>query len=261
MLEFQNITVAKEKHPILNKVSFSVPEHSLTVLIGMNGAGKTTIANCLCRQQDYHGNITLNGKEISQYTPRDLAKKISVLPQLLPNPGITVEELVSYGRNPYLGINRHLNSDDIRIIDNAMQMADCANIRNRILPTLSGGERQKAFLAMNLAQQTDVIVLDEPTSHLDAVAEMEFLTLLKELTNSGKTVLLVMHNLTLAVKFADNIVILDQNACVFSGTKEDCLQQQSIEKTFSVRRFDACQSDNADIFFLAYAKKQEAERH
>lgn len=254
MLEFQNVTVSLGKNTILNDISFSVPERKLTVLLGKNGAGKTTLANCLFGQQNYSGNILLNNKDIRKESTDELAKHLSLLPQLLPCPNITVRELVAFGRSPYMGIQHRLTKQDICAVEEAIVLADCVTIRDRYLPSLSGGERQKAFLAMTLAQQTNLIVLDEPTTYMDAVAESDFLNLLQALTRQGKTVILILHNLSLAVKYADQIVILDNGRCGFSGTKDECLNRQEIENTFHVLRFDAVCNGEREIFFSADTK-------
>ena len=254
MLEFQNVSVTFGKVAILKDISFSVPDHQLTILLGRNGAGKTTLANCLLGQQKYSGHILLNERNIREETSGSLAKQVSLLPQLLPCPNITVQELVTFGRSPYLGIQHRLSKMDTDAIDDALAQAGCVSIRDRYLPSLSGGERQKAFLAMTLAQQTDLIVLDEPTTYMDAVAESDFLNLLQTLTSQGKTVILILHNLSLAVKYADQIVILDNGRCRFSGTKEVCLNRHEIEKTFHVLRFDAVCDGERAIFFSADTK-------
>ena len=254
MIEFQNVSVAFGDKTVLKDISFTAPKHQLTVILGRNGAGKTTLANCLLRQQKYSGNILLNGCNVQAQTVGSLAKQISLLPQLHPCPNITVRELIAFGRSPYLGIRRHLSEQDITAIEDAMVQTNCTSIQDRYLPTLSGGERQRAFLAMILAQQTDIIVLDEPTTYMDAVAESAFLDLLKSFTTHNKTVILIMHNLAHAVKFADHLVILDASVCRFSGTLEACLENHLIEKTFGVHRLDADYHGEKEIFFCADSK-------
>jgi len=159
----------------------------------------------------------------------------------------TVKELTEFGRNPYTGLDGRLSAEDNFIVEEAMKTTGMTDFSQRLLPTLSGGERQKAYLSMIIAQQTDHIFLDEPTTYMDICAQEEFIDLIASLKQQNKSPTVVMHDLALAIKYADDIVIVEKGNCIFNGTKEECLNEKAIEKTFSVKRID---TENK-IFFSA----------
>lgn len=247
MLEFKNLTVKAGKTTILQDVNFKIPDKQLTAVVGINGAGKTTLVNCVNKQQRFMGDILINTENIRNFSSRQLAQKISILPQTLPNPNISVADLVAFGRNPYLSFTQRLSKKDLYAIDRALYETSLDAHRHRMISTLSGGERQKAYLAMILAQETDLLILDEPTTHMDIVTETAFLSKLKQLTHSGKTVMMIMHNLSYAVKFADHIVVLDNQTSVFSGSVRKCLEEKIIENIFQVRKIKSTNPE--EIFF------------
>ena len=251
MLECINLSTEYGGIPVFSLVNFKIAPGQLTAVLGKNGAGKSTLLKCLQQQQPYDGNIYLDGINIRHLTPIQRARRIAFLPQVLPCPDVTVYELTSFGRNPYLGINRKLAHTDLNAIDEALHLTGMSDYRNRILSSLSGGERQRAFWAMVLAQSTEILVLDEPTTYMDMIAEAEFLNIVRELTAQGKTIIVILHNLSLAVKVSDQIIILDDNRCFFSGATIDCLAQRKIEAAFGVRRITAGDSFNPEVIFTA----------
>ncbi len=247
MLHCNHVGVTLGGQAILTDISFSLRQNAFTAILGKNGSGKSTLAACICAQQKHTGQITLDGIDLASLPPRARAQRIAVLPQHIPAPSISVHELVSLGRNPYVGLSRRMGADDRAAIEHALARTDLCALADRMLPTLSGGERQRAYLAMILAQDADILLLDEPTTYMDIRAEAEFLQLLKALTTEGKTLLVILHNLSLAAKFADDVLLLDRGRQAFSGTLSACLQSTVIESVFSVRRIDA----NGEVFFLA----------
>lgn len=251
MLEAKDVSSSYGSTTVLEHVNFHFCPSKLTVILGKNGAGKSTLLKCLQQQQSYSGTIYLNGKNIKEFTLQQLTKIISFLPQHLPCPNVTVGELASFGRYPYLGLIRRLSAVDITAISKALELTGMTDYCSRVLTTLSGGEKQRAYLSMILAQTTDIIVLDEPTTHLDIITETQFLRLLKNLTLSGKTIVLILHNLDLAVRFADNIIILDDKRCVFNGTTAQCLSEKKIEEIFHVKRLITHSEDGQTVFFTA----------
>ena len=151
------------------------------------------------------------------------------------------------GRSSYIGLSKKPSLEDTQAVANAVRRVNLIGFENRMLSTLSGGERQRAFLAMILAQDTDILVLDEPTSFLDAAAEAEYISLLSDLAKSGKTLLVSMHNLSLAVKYSDNILVLNGGNQAFFGSTAEILKNEVIENTFGVRRIKS----QDEVFFLA----------
>ena len=242
MLKCSNITVKG----IIKGVSFSL-DSGFTALIGKNGSGKSTLCECILTLKKHGGTVTLGEKNILCMPPSERAKKIAFLPQNLPVPNISVYELVMFGRSSHLGLLGKPSKADTYAVINAIKRVNLGGLEERMLPTLSGGERQRAYLATVLAEDADVLVLDEPTSFLDAAAEAEYVSMLKELAKCEKTLLVSMHNLSLAAKYADNILILNEGQQTFFGTTSDAVGSGIIESTFGVRKITV----NDDIFFFA----------
>ena len=238
MLEIKNLCVSFGKKQVLEDVSFSLRPHRLTVLVGRNGAGKSTLLGCVNQQVAYTGTITEGEKNLALLPPRQRAMSIAILPQNLPSPHITGRELVSLGRNPYLDFTGRLTRQDRQAVENALEDAKALELAERYVDTLSGGEKQRILLAMILAQNTPIALLDEPTAHLDLGHEATFLELLQRLkTERKKTFLLILHDLNLAVRYADDLIVLDGGKVAFAGSKEECLEKELLEKTFGLERY------------------------
>ena len=160
--------------------------------------------------------------------------------------------MAAFGRNPYLDLTGRLTERDRQAVAHALQDADAADLANRYVDTLSGGERQRAALAMLLAQNTPIALLDEPTAHLDQTYETAFLRQLNRIkTARKKTFLVVLHDLALAVRYADDMIVLDHGRVAFSGTKETCLQENVLERVFRLKRYTIEESGEHRIFFAA----------
>ena len=248
MLEVKNLTVRYGTKTVLDKVSFMLRPHRLTVLVGRNGAGKSTLLGCVNQQVTYTGTITEGEKNLALIPPRERAKSIAILPQSLPSPHITGRELVDLGRNPYLDFTGRLTAADKWAVETALRDADAEALSERYVDTLSGGEKQRILLAMILAQNTPIALLDEPTAHLDLGHEAAFLELLRTLKKERKkTFLLILHDLNLAARYADDLIVLDGGKVAFAGSKEECLEMEILEKTFGLRRYTA----EDRVFFCA----------
>lgn len=240
MLEVNGLCVKSGKTKILDNVSFAVKPHTVTAIIGRNAAGKSTLLSCFTGERKYTGTVSFSGKNLAMISPRERAMLISLLPQNLPSAEITVKELVSLGRTPYLDFGKRLSSEDKSQIEAALCDAGIKHLEEKPVNRISGGERQKAYLAMCLAQNTRLLVLDEPTAHIDACYEREFSRLLTELVRKKKkTALVVMHDLTRAVEIADNILILNEGSVAFFGSCQQAMESGIIEKVFSVSRYEA----------------------
>lgn len=248
MLEFKEISVRFGSEQALKDVSFSLRPHRLTVLVGRNGSGKSTLLNCANQQIPYTGEILEGEKNLALLSARERAKTVAILPQTMPAPHITAREMVSFGRNPYLDFTGRLTEKDRQAVASALADANVTDLAERYTDTLSGGELQRVRLAMILAQNTPIALLDEPTAHMDQCHEGEFLELLTDLKrHRKKTFLVILHDLTLAAAYADDLVVLDGGEVVFAGTREDCLDREIIETTFGVKRYTA----EGKIFFSA----------
>ena len=243
MLEIKNISVTKKKKEILNDVSFSVKPHTITAIIGKNGSGKSTLISCLTGESKHKGTIFFSDDDLSLLQSKQRARLVSLLPQNLPSVPITVEKLVEMGRNPYTDIGKRLSEKDVQQTEKAIKDAGIENIRHKKLTEISGGERQKAYIAMLLAQNTRVIALDEPTTYMDVQVEKSFISLIRDLKKKHKkTLLVVMHDLSRAVEISDNILILDEGEVKKFGETKDVLQSGAIEEAFGVSRYE-CEFD------------------
>ena len=246
MLEINNLNVSIRQKKILTDANLSLAENALTVLIGKNGCGKSTLISCIGGTRPYTGEILLDGQNLSVLPARDRARRIAILPQILTSPHMSVEALVSLGRTPHLSLGQRFGDADRIAVKNAIHATGLQDLRTQFLDSLSGGERQKAYLAMILAQSTPTLILDEPTTYMDVAVAHRFMALLCDLRKQQKkTVLAVMHDLTCALRFADRIALMDEGRIVFHGTAAECLATDVIERTFSVTRHMA----NGRCFF------------
>jgi len=252
MLEIRNLTVRFGERRVLKDVSFSLRPGALTVLVGRNGSGKSTMLGCVNQQIPYGGTILLEGRDLSRLSPRARARAVAILPQSMPSPHITGRELVELGRNPYLDFAGRPADRDKQAVEEALRDVDALELAERYTDTLSGGEKQRILLAMILAQDTPTVLLDEPTAHLDLGYEAAFLELLRELKQRRKkTVLLILHDLNLAVQYADDLIVLDGGKMVFAGNREDCLAGEILENTFSLKRYTVTDETGQRVFFSA----------
>lgn len=250
MLTVENLGVTKGSRAILRDVSFALRPGKVTVLLGKNGAGKTTLFRCVNGLQRYSGRTLLEGIPVENFSASEKAKKIGVLPQFLPGSGFTVRTLVSLGRNPYTGSAGRLSAADREAVENAMELVHVQDFADRTVESLSGGEKQRAYLAMLLAQDTPLMLLDEPASSLDTDARRQLLELLRTLADrQNKTLLVILHDLTEAFTLADDVLILADGTCVYSGTAEDCLTTGEPERWFGVRRYTCTEDGESRIFF------------
>ena len=234
-LEFQNVTLSYGGRPVLENVTLTV-DGGITVLLGRNGAGKSSLLRCLTgEKQDYEGCILLNGARVRTMQPRERARLVGYLPQELPQPRVTVWELVAFGRNPHLPLTGRCTEEDRKAVETALALTDMTAFSNRLVDSLSGGERQKAFLAMALAQETPLLVLDEPTAQLDAAARLAFCKLLKKLcSQTGRSILVVMHELPEALCLADRLAVLQDGLLAFTGTPQEALTQSVPQSCFGI---------------------------
>ena len=252
MLILRNISLRLGDQQILKNVSFSLRPHRLTALVGRNGSGKSSLLACVNQQVPYTGEILEGEKNLALLSPRERARTVAILPQTLPVPHITAAEMAAFGRSPYLDLTGRLTEKDRCAVADALRDADAADLAHRYVDTLSGGERQRVVLAMILAQNTPIALLDEPTAHLDQVYEAAFLKQLQQLRSKRKkTMLVVLHDLTMAVRYADDLIVMDGGEVVFSGSREDCLQQCVLESTFDLKRYVAEENGQTQIFFAA----------
>ena len=236
MLELRGIAAGYGGTPVLREVSFTVPKGSLTALIGPNGCGKTTLLRAAARQLPLlAGEILLDGRPVSSYGRTEFARKAAFMPQVRSVPAITAGALVAHGRFPHLGFSRRLRPEDRAAVQAAMEATGVADWANWDLRALSGGERQRVYLAMALAQDTDLILLDEPTTYLDPGRQFELLDLIASLPGRGKTVVMVLHDLSHALRYSTQLLLLEQGRLVQRGTPEELYAGGQLDRVFGIR--------------------------
>lgn len=226
----------KNQKIVANGLSCSVSSGELTCLLGANGVGKSTLLRTLCAfQPKIGGRIYLEGKDISEYTDKDLSKLISVvLTDRFSIKNMTSRELIGLGRSPYTGFWGMLDDEDNKIVDEAIRLVKIEKLENRLIDTLSDGERQKCLIAKALVQSTPIILLDEPTAFLDFPSKVELMQLLHRLSReTNKTIFLSTHDLELALQIADKIWLMDKDSGIQIGTPEDLALNGSLMNFFA----------------------------
>lgn len=245
MIKIENLSAFYGKKQVIFDLSFELERGKFTAILGRNGSGKSSMLSCLASQKRYSGKILLGEREISDILPRERAKMLSYLPQNLPLTQFTVLETVAFGREPYISFK--LTDSDNEIIEKSIERCGISHLKDKKLTEISGGERQMAYLAMALAQDADVIMLDEPTTYMDAPNAREFLSTLKSAQSEGKTVVAVMHDLSAAVKYADNIILIDEGRVIFAGSREECIKSGEIERIMGVEKHSL---DDETVVFI-----------
>lgn len=235
MIELRNISAGYGKDNVIRAVSLLFPKGKLISVIGTNGSGKSTLLKtAIGILQPSSGEILVDGRTASGLSRQDTAKKISYLAQGRDTPDMAVKQMVLHGRFPHLHYPRRYGEQDIRIAQAAMERMGIIDIANRPLSSLSGGMRQKVYIAMALTQDTDYIMLDEPTTYLDISGQLELMKILRELADNGKGIIAVMHDLPLAFSCSDSIAVLKGGKLAACGTPFDLCKSGMTEEIFGV---------------------------
>lgn len=237
LLKAQNIVAGYDKKIIIDGINISIPSNKISVIIGANACGKSTLLKTLCRLiQPVSGEILLDDKKITDMPPKQLARVLGLLPQspVVPE-GITVADLVSRGRFPYQSFFKGLSKKDYDAVDEALEIMGITELANRSVDELSGGQRQRVWIAMALAQQTDILLLDEPTTFLDISYQVEILDLLTDLNKKrGTTIVMVLHDINLSARYADYIFALQKGNLIAEGTPSDIITDALIKQVFDL---------------------------
>ncbi|MFD0828151.1 ABC transporter ATP-binding protein [Neobacillus sp. M.A.Huq-85] len=231
------ITIGYGDRVIVKDLSVQIPDRKITTIIGSNGCGKSTLLKAISRIIPHQsGTVILDGKNISQENTKILAKKMAILPQTQESAsGLTVGELVSYGRFPYQKGFGRLTKKDMEVIDWALEVTGTVDFKYRPVDALSGGQRQRVWIAMALAQETEIIFLDEPTTYLDMAHQLEVLELLQKLNQEqDRTIVMVLHDLNQAARFADYLIALKDGQVVKAGKSEEVLTSLVLRKVFNI---------------------------
>lgn len=236
-LHVEGASIGYDKHIITERLSVSIPDRSFTVVVGPNACGKSTLLRGLSRLlRPSAGRVVLDGVDIQSYKTREVARRIGLLPQTSIAPdGITVADLVARGRYPHQGFIRSWTAQDEQAVLRAMDAAAVTNLSGRLVDELSGGQRQRVWVAMALAQQTDILLLDEPTTFLDITHQIELLELFTDLNHAGHTVVAVLHDLNHAARFGTHLIAMKDGAVVAEGAPSEIVTAELVEEVFGLR--------------------------
>lgn len=235
MIAIKNLNVTLDNEHILHNISANFPENKVTTIIGRNGCGKTTLLRAIAGLNKAKGEIMWKDTDLQAVSVKDHAKIVAFLPQSREVPAVSVRSLVSHGRFPYLEFPRKLRKADREIIGSAMEMAGVTQFADRNLTTLSGGQRQKVYIAMVLCQDTPVVLLDEPATYLDISQQLEVLQMAKNIAQMGKTVIMVHHDIPQAVKYSDNVVLMDMGEIIYQGEGINMVKRNLVDRVFGVK--------------------------
>jgi len=251
LLSLSNLTFSYTDETVIHGINLSINQDEFVGIIGPNGAGKSTLIRLISGlQKKYQGTINLSGQNLDDYTPGSLARQIAYVPQNIAlNFSFTVKEVVRMGRFPH---QHNLLGEDPnahQAIDQALEDMDLHKLQNRPFTQLSGGEKQRTIIASALAQESEILLLDEPTTALDLRHQQMILTRLQKL---NKTILLVTHDINLAAQFCKRIILLDQGSTLADGTPEDVLSFKLLQKVYGVKVYIDVNPFTKSIYILPY---------
>ncbi|WP_340540174.1 ABC transporter ATP-binding protein [Nocardioides sp. GXZ039] len=231
------VSLGYDDRTVIESLDLAVPDGRVTVLVGANACGKSTLLRGMARLlRPRGGAILLDGDEIHRRPTKEVARTLGLLPQQPVTPeGVTVADLVSRGRQPHQGVFGRFTAADEQAVAEALAVTDTLDLAHRPVDHLSGGQRQRVWLAMALAQGTDLLLLDEPTTYLDLAHQVEMLDLLADLNEaSGTTIVMVLHELNLAARYADHLVAMKDGCIVATGTPEEVVTSEIVEAVFGL---------------------------
>lgn len=236
-LAARGVTVGYGGRAVIDELDVAIPPGVITTIIGPNGCGKSTLLKTLSRLlKPARGAVVLDGEDIGRLRTRDVAKKLGLLPQAPVAPeGLTVADLVARGRHPHQSWLRQWSSDDADVVERALAMTGVSDLADRPVDALSGGQRQRVWISMTLAQGTDLLLLDEPTTYLDLAHALDVLDLVDDLHESGCTVVMVLHDLNLATRYSDNLVVMREGSILAQGHPRDVITAELLHEAFGLR--------------------------
>lgn len=233
----EKLTAGYDRKTILHDIDLKLLDGEISVIIGANGCGKSTLLKTMAKLiKPMSGEVILDGKTISKIPAKEFARTLGVLPQerVLPE-GITVVDLISRGRYPHHSLLSSMSKADYEAVAEAMEMMDITAFANRDIEALSGGQKQRVWIAMALAQQTDILFLDEPTTFLDITYQVEILDLLTDLNRKyGTTIVMVLHDINLAVRYAEHVFALKEGVLIAEGKASSVITSELIKEVFAL---------------------------
>jgi iron complex transport system ATP-binding protein len=237
VLHTAGLTLTYGQRTVIEGLTAQIPPGKITMIVGANACGKSTLLRGLSRLlKPASGMVTLDGTDIHARPARQLARSLGLLPQHPTAPdGITVRDLVGRGRYPHQGFFRSWSADDERAVQEALTATDTLELADRNVDELSGGQRQRVWIAMALAQETNVLLLDEPTTYLDLAHQVEVLDLITDLNRQrGTTVVIVLHDLNLAARYADHVIAMKRGRIVAEGAVRDVVTENMVKDVFGL---------------------------
>lgn len=242
ILATQQLVLGYEKQDIIKGLDVAVPKGQITALIGPNGCGKSTLLRGMARLlKPWGGSVHLDGKAIKQFSTKEVAKRLGILPQGPVAPeGLTVRELVAQGRYPHQSFFQQWSQGDERASEEAMSITKMLDFADRALDSLSGGQRQRAWIAMTLAQETEIFLLDEPTTFLDLSHQIDVMDLLVDLNRRGSTIVVVLHDLNQAARYADYLVVMKAGEIYAEGAPAKVMTSNTIKEVFGLENRVIC---------------------
>lgn len=232
-----DLTIGYDRRVISEGLSVAIPDGSFTVIVGANASGKSTLLRALARLlTPIAGTVRLDERSLSDYPPKELARAVGLLPQtsLAPD-GITVVDLVARGRYPHQGFLRQWSPQDEAAVTAAMDATGTTDLSGRLVSELSGGQRQRVWIAMSLAQETPILLLDEPTTFLDIAHQIELMELLTDLNAQGRTLVAVLHDLNQAARYGSHLIAVKDGRVVAEGAPADIVTAEMVEEVFGLR--------------------------
>ena len=235
-LEARALEMKHDRHPVIRSLNLQLAPGKVTAIVGPNGCGKSTLLNGLARiHRPSSGAVLLDGADIQSQPTREVARRIALLPQdTLAPEGLTVSELIRFGRQPHQSWLRQWSREDQRATAEALDASDLKGLADRPMDTLSGGQRQRAWIAMAIAQETPLLLLDEPTSALDLGHQIEVFELIRTLAARGKTVVMVVHDLVSACRYADHLVAMHAGEIAAQGAPAEILTPALVRQLYGV---------------------------
>ncbi|ALC87605.1 MULTISPECIES: ABC transporter ATP-binding protein [unclassified Bacillus (in: firmicutes)] len=235
MIQVKEVTKYFSKKPVVDNVSVNIQSGKITSFIGPNGAGKSTLLSMVSRLLDADtGEVLLDKSNVSKWKSDEFSKRVSILKQSnYMNVRLTIRELVSFGRFPYS--KGRLNAEDMKMVDQAIEYMNLADIEDSYLDELSGGQRQRAFIAMVIAQDTEYILLDEPLNNLDMKHSVQIMKILRKLVEDlGKTVVIVLHDINFASVYSDYIVALKDGRVIKDGPTHEIINSDALKEIYDM---------------------------
>lgn len=256
MIRCEKLSAGYGKKTVISDISWKIKEGGLSVIAGPNGSGKSTLVKSLAgRTLIKSGDVYLEEKPLRQWKSRDIAKRLAYLPQSRNDANISVFRMALHGRFPYLAYPRHYTSEDEEMVIRALERMGLGALVDKPVSELSGGEKQKAYLAMALVQDAPILLLDEPTTYLDISAQMELMGMLNQLTKEGKTVAVVLHDLNHALQYAEEIVLMENGRIRQCGTPEEILKTGMLEEVFHVQVRRLREEDGEEHYYFSAREK------